>query len=468
MSDKRSYWLKSGLLTIGERLSLILFGFGSLYLLLRALSKDEFGVWVLFLTVTSFIEVGRVGLLQNALVKYLTTIEEEDDYRRISTASLILNIILSFGCVILLLAIAYPLSRLWEASVLSQLIQIYCLTTVVLIPFIQSNFTQQANLDFKGIFWGNFSRQGAFFLYILVFYVNGWAIELVGLAWFQIVAAAIGVVGTLIFGTKYLRFSRFIDFEWVKTLFNFGKYVFGTNVSTMLYKSIDKMMLGSMLSPVAVALYELAIRITNLAEVPTFSIASIVFPQSARRLETHGPEGIKFLYEKSVGAILAFILPFIFIVLLFPGWIIQVIASDKYLDAVPVLQLTMIYGFFVPFGVQFGTVLDSTGKPKINFYFTILGTVLNLIFNYIFISSFGLIGAAYGTLITYMITFGIMQMILYRELNVKFYYAFYYAVGFYIEAFKYVQRYLTRSKDLDFEPPQHTTFSGTTENNHSN
>ena len=417
--------------TFSERFSLLLFGFGSLYLLLRIFSKAEFGIWVLFLAITSIIEVSRTGLLQNTLVKHLTTSKQgESDYGKISTASLVLNVGLALFCIILLPIIAYPLSLFWESSALMPLLLIYCLTTLALIPLHQFNFTQQANLEFKGIFWANFTKQGLFFGYILFHYFYGLEIKLVGLASWQVVTTSCGAAVSFFFAKRFLSFSRKIHWDWVSRLFHYGKYVFGTNLSTMLYKSIDKMMLGSLLSPVSVAVYELAIRITNLAEVPTFSMASIVFPQSARQA-VDGEGGVKQLYEKSVGAILAFILPAILIIMLVPEWVILIVAGEKYLDAVPILQLTMLYGLFVPFGVQFGTVLDSIGLPKINFYFTFAGALLNVLFNYLFIKTFGLVGAAYGTLLTYLITFILMQLLLYNRMNVRFYRAFYYAFTFY-------------------------------------
>ena len=435
MASKKSYWLKAGLFSLSERFSLLLFGFGSLFLLLRMLPKIGFGVWVLFLTVTSIIEVARIGLLQNALVKFLTTSKKEA-YASIGTASLFLNLLLAFLSILLLLLIAYPLSHLWESPKLPDLLYIYCLTTVALIPLHQSNFTQQANLDFRGIFWANFTKQGLFFAYILCYFVAGWEISLIGLASFQVFTAACGALVSFLFGRKYLKFKWPLDWQWVKKLFHYGKFVFGTNLSAMLYKTIDKIMLGSLLNPIAVAIYELAIRITNLAEVPTFSIASIVFPQSARKMDSEGTEGVKILYEKSVGAILAFILPCILVVLLFPTWIIWIVAGEQYLDAAPILRLTMLYGLFVPFAIQFGTILDSIGQPKTNFIFTLLGAILNVVFNYLFISTFGLVGAAYGTLTTYTITFVLMQTLLYKKLNVKAYKAFYYLLDFYYQGFK--------------------------------
>lgn len=444
MSEK-SYWLKSGLFSLFERGSIFLFGFGGFLLLVRILSKEEWGTWIAFLITSSFIEVARSGLLQNALVKYLATAKKED-YGIITTASLVTNIALSLLSVLVLLALSHPLTTWLNAPGLSTLIQIYCITTLLLIPLQQFNFIQQGNFDFKGIFWSNFTKQGLFFFFILFFILSGNTLKLEYLALAQIFTAFSGSLVSYHFAKKYLNFSRVIDWGWVKKLFSFGKYVFGTNLSAMLYKNIDKYMLGYLAGgPIAIGIYENAIRVTNLSEVPTFSIAQVVFPQGAKKIKTEGKSAIKELYEKSVGAIFAIILPFILFVFLFPSFIINVIAPE-YQETIPVLQLTILYGLFLPFAIQFGTVLDSMGRPKINFYFTIFGAFLNIIFNYIFISKYGLIGAAYGTLTTYCITFVLNQIVLYKILKVKAYNAFGYMFQFYGQGFQMAKDFLKERK----------------------
>ena len=64
----KGYWIRSGAYTILQRSSMLLFGVGSFMLLVRMLSKEDFGVWSLFLSVATLFEVARNGLIQNALI----------------------------------------------------------------------------------------------------------------------------------------------------------------------------------------------------------------------------------------------------------------------------------------------------------------------------------------------------------------------------------------------------------------
>lgn len=428
--SEKSYWLKSGFLSLFEKGSVFVFSFGAVFIFARVFTKTEFGTLALFYTIASFIEVGRNGLIQNALVKFTST---ADDITKplITTASLILGITITLIIIALLYPFAPYLANFLNAPQLTPLLRIYCITTSILVIFHQFNHIQQANLDFKGIFWSNFLQKGLFFLYFLILYLMSIEITLEKVAFFQIATASLGGIVSYIIGKKYIQFSSQIDFKSMLELFKFGFFVFGTNLNTMLNKSIDRLMLGSLIGPIATGIYDWAMRITNLVEVPTFSIAAIVFPQSARRSKTEGNEAIKYLYERSVGLILAIVVPFILFVFFFAKYIILFIASEKYLDSVPLLQVTILFGFIIPYAVQFGTILDSMGKPKINFWFTLVGAILNIIFNYLFIQQFGVMGAAYGTLLSYIIIFIGTQTVLYKLIGVKPQNAFVYMMQFY-------------------------------------
>lgn len=440
---KSSYWFRSGFFTIGERLSAMIMGLGSVMMLTRYFTKSEFGTWVIFLTVTSILEVGRIGLLSNGLIKYLSDCTKEE-YPKIITASLVLNFILT--CFIALVLWIFS-SVLYvddeNGEVLTQIFRIYCITTFLLIPFFQCNFTQQANLDFKGVFYATFTKAGVLFAFIFVmfFFFEKGEMNLVNLAIWQAIGSGLASVVSYVLARKYLQFSAEISWKWVNNLFHYGKFVFGTNLSAMMYKSIDKLMLADMSGKAATGLYETAIRVTNMTDVPTFAMANILFPQSAREA-SNGAAGLKNMYEKAVGAVLCVMLPAIIFIQIFAELIIIFIAGEDYLEGANLLRLTILYGFFMPFTVQFGTVMDAARSPKINFHFTILTMILNVIFNFIFISKFGIYGAPYGTLLTYLTVFFMMQIILKREFGISFLAAIKNAFYFYGTGWRIAKNYL--------------------------
>lgn len=444
--SKNSYWLKSGIYTILQRVTTLFTGFGSFYILVRSLDKSDMGAYALFLTVTALIEVGKNGLIQNAQIKYSASASEEE-YPKILSASFSLNLFIAIFLIIVLLLLAKPLSLLWNSPPLENMFYLYCITSIVLVPFYQFNFIQQANLDFKGIFYSSLVRQGLFFSGILISVLVGYKISLNEIVWLMTIGAVFGTIVSYPFVKKFFRISKKIEWIWVKKLFHYGKYVFGTNISSMIYSSIDQMMLGSLLGTAQVAIYNTAARINNFVEVPLSAVATIVFPQSAKRIETEGKESVCYLYERSVGLLLAMIVPVIIITLLFTKEIIWIIAGSEYYSSIPILQIIILGTLLQPFGRQFGVVMDSIGKPKINFIILVIIAVINVIMNYIFIKMIGTIGAAIGTMITLAIFFTINQIILKKEIGVKTHHPFIYMYKFYIDGFKIVKNKLLRSSN---------------------
>ena len=285
------------------------------------------------------------------------------------------------------------------------------------------------------LFTISFFRQSLFFVYLAFYFFLQVKVQLMTLLYIQIATLFLSTTISFFSVRKYLSFSFVDHFKWVSNLFNFGKYTFGTSVSVALANSLDTFMLGGMLSAASAGAYNIAIRITNLVDIPTSSVASIVFPQSALRMKTQGLPAIKYLYEKSVGIILALLLPSLLLLFLFSELVIDLIAGSNYLEVLPVLKVTILYCLLIPFGRQFGTIIESIGKPKLSFFIVIITASINMGLNYIMISRYGVVGAAYSTLFANCIGFIMAQVILRRELGVNFFNTFRFALKFYPDFF---------------------------------
>ena len=237
-SKEKAYWIKSGSYSLLDRIVAVLLGLANLMLLYRAIDKTQFGLWFQFLIVTAFIEIGRSGLIQNALIRYITTSKKEE-IGNINSASLFINISLSFLSIIILFLVAHPFAEAYDYPDLIAMFYFYMLTTLMLIPFYQFLFIQQANMDFQGIFWSNLTYKGLLFLFILFHFLNDYTINIYQMSRWLFVCALGGTLAGFIFAKKYLVFSKTLEWDWVKKLFNFGKYTWGTALSTIAYKSVS-------------------------------------------------------------------------------------------------------------------------------------------------------------------------------------------------------------------------------------
>lgn len=435
---KDKYWLRSGLLNIIQNFSGVFFGFGSFYFLVRMLTKHDFGVWTLFMSVTTILEITRSGLIQNALIKFLSS-ASEDEHPKIISASFTLSGIITAFCVLLCFTGGHVLASMWDSPELTLMFYTYSFQFLLTGVLTQFNCIEQANMQFSGVVVTNFIRQFTFFSFVVLGFIFEWQIKLIHLLYVQMLSVGISIFVSHRFMKSYLKIRLQFFGDYVKKLFDYGKYAFGTSVSSILSGTIDQMMLGALLSPAASGAYNIAIRITNLVDIPTNAVATVVFPQSAKRMETEGPEAIKYLYEKSVGTILAILVPGLILLFFLSGYVVHFIAGDKFADSIPLLRITLFYSLFVPYGRQFGTILDSIGQTKLNFTIVLFTAILNLTLNYWFISKFGVMGAAYATLLSTFIGFIIAQVIIKRKLNVNVLHTLIYAYRFYPEMYdKYI------------------------------
>src|SRR5882762_305106 len=303
-------WIRSGVYSIGSRASVLVFGFGSFYFLIRYLPQNDFGAWSLFLTITTIVEMSRNGLIQNALIKLLHSNDPADSHKVI-TASWIINLFYSLVIYLTLVLFARQFGKAFGMDSLRPMFLYYGLTMALLVPLSQFNYLQQAKSSFSGIFWTAFGRQGSLFLAVVLIYFLRLNISLVGLV---VVHAACTLIGLVI---AYLSSRRLVEskFDWdwtiTKRVFHFGKYVMGTNICSIFFKSVDQFSVGYFLNAGSVALYSSAMRLSNLIEYPATSIAEVVYPHSTYRISQEGEQVTKSLYEKSVGLTLTVTVPIV-------------------------------------------------------------------------------------------------------------------------------------------------------------
>ena len=440
-----SYWFKSGIFSLLQNLSQLVFGFGGFYFLVRLLSKEEFGGWTLFLTVTSMLEVARVGFIKNGFIKFRASATEEL-HGTIFTSSFVLNccfaLLISAG----MLIFGNSLATIWNTPQLMQVFYVYALTSLVLVPFFQFEFLLHAVLDFRSVFYIYFIRNGLFFFSILLSYLGYYKINLANLVIFHFSAALLSSACAYLLVRKILVFSNRIDKEWTWKLVHFGKYASATSLSSMLYSGADQFMLGSLISTASVATYGAAARITSLINIPSMTLSTILFPKTAQLISSEGTKAVKELYEKSVGSIVGIILPGVIFVLLFPEFVMTTIAGKGYLDAVQILSVSVFFTLLLPFSYQFGTVLDSIGYPNINFYFTSVSLMVNVTLNYFLISRYGIMGAVYGNASVTLASFIVMQAMLRKKLKVNTLNVFICVFDFYKSCFVFAQDFLLKKK----------------------
>lgn len=438
---KANKWIKPGLYTTFDKFSVVILGFVNFFILARVLSKGEFGIWVLFTSIISILETLREGFIKQPFIAYLASASGEDR-NKIATAAFFLNAIYSGLISIGVLGLAYPLELFWTASPLASLLKVYAITNLVFIPFSHFEYLQQSKLDFKGIFLSHLTRSIILTLFIGYVSVSAIQINLFSLAIVSLIGNSIGAMVCISTGWQSRHILKKPTWKDSLEMMSFGKYSFGTNLASLSIRNMDSWMLGKLLSTESVALYNPAIRVSNLVEIPTLTVANLVFPKMSEGFGSGDTNYASQLYERSVGLLMALMIPLAIFMFVFSDWIVLIVAGKNYQGAGSLLQITAFYTLFIPFGRQFGILLDAVRRPKINFYFVLGTAVLNVCLNYFFILQWGIKGAAYGTLVTYLLRFASQQLLLFKLFQISTSRILINSILIYVAGFNAIKRYL--------------------------
>lgn len=415
----QSYWLRSGAFKLFERVSNVASGFILFFVLVRNTSQAEFGSYYAFILLTSLIENLRYGFICNGLIRYLNHTDSREDYIRVETGALTLNLLLTLLISVVLWFGSEEISALLNVPLMGPMLEVFAFVNLLMVPIFHLEMMQRANMDFKGSSLGQFVYRAVFALSVVIYVLSVEAVALRDVVILMGVGIVAGTFVTAYFGKKYLSFTWRFSWSTLKEQFHYGKYTFGTFVSAYLMKSIDSWMLAFLINPAAVAVYSLAQKISTIFDAPANTVSTVIFPKMVRAIKEEGVAAARPYYEKSIAILIAIMLPCVLFTLLFAEEIVLLIGEARYAESIPVLQLTVLFGLLLPMDKQVGVLLDATGKQKMNTLFVFRNAVLNVVLNYIFIMNMGIIGAALATLTTYVISVILNQLYINRVYNIS-------------------------------------------------
>lgn len=347
-----------------------LFGMINFSLMARGFSeKEDFGEWILFMVVNSVVEMVRIGLCRSGFIKfYNSSAEHRKKYLIGSTYQILAGssiVILSIMLIIRLFFYSYV-----EDTSFAMFFQWYIYLLLATTPYIQAQILLQAKSDFKTILKLRFIFLSLFTIYLGYTYWEKGTYDLQEVVLVYIIINAIISLISIIFrydGMKY--FFRRKKGE-LRILLRFGIYNVGTQLGANLLKSSDSFILGlfACLGTPAIATYGVAYKMIELIEIPVRSFSATAFPKMSFAAIGQDKTVFSNLFYQHVGFLSLILIPVLVISYFFADFIVLVLGGAEYLDAVPILQIFLLYGLLIPFERLTGVALDSLNKPKVNFY----------------------------------------------------------------------------------------------------
>jgi lipopolysaccharide exporter len=415
-----SYWIRSAFYTFLQRFSLTLFGFVNFLILIRSLSKPQMGVWAFFLVVTTLFESTKSNLLKNAHIKFVGNSNREKT--AIASSSLLVNATISllFICFLFLFS-GYLSNWLHTGKELEDMLRWFTPGMIALVYFSHFEAVAQSHLDFKSVFAGYFARQVLFFALVVGHQLLKIPFSLVHLAIYQSVSIVLGAIVLFLFGKKHLLYVFNPTLAWIKKLLGFGGYIFGIGITSSIFSNLDQLMIARFTSSKSmVASYNAATRISALVEIPSYSAAEILLPKVSQVDMSEGSNKVKYMYERMVGILLCFTTPAALFIIIFPHFVVNLIAGSQYADSSFILQMYMLSGLVKPIQNQAANILLYIGKARLCFLLNVLFVGINAGLNYICFIQFGPYGAAIGNVIGCVLGTIVWYSILKKSIGVDF------------------------------------------------
>jgi len=225
------------------------------------------------------------------------------------------------------------------------------------------------------------------------------------LIWFAVVVVFdFMVLGLGILCVYLFQGGGFRGWAWDKTvainLIRSGFPLLLSGVVVSIYMKIDQLMIGEMLGLASVGVYAVAVQLSE-----AWAFIPVVISISLRPVIVAAKESgsIKYseIMSKLYGYMIWIALCISFVVTFFASEIIDILFGSEYKAAAAVLSVHVWSAVFLFLGVVSGNYLLAEKLHWRSFFRTLSGAIINIILNLILIPRFGLVGAAWSTVVAY-------------------------------------------------------------------
>ena len=188
-----------------------------------------------------------------------------------------------------------------------------------------------------------------------------------------------GAIPAIVFW-GYTKWSPTIVFSWksFKELFNFGIYMFLTNIINSLSSQIQGLLIGKIYNPVILGYYSKASGTERLASQTISSVmTSVTFPLYAEVQDEK--ERMQNMLKRLTMTISYLTFPLMFILLLCAKPIFVLLYSDRWLQSIPFFQVLCLAGLAYCLQAVNLQTISAIGKSKVMFWWTVLKRIIGIV-----------------------------------------------------------------------------------------
>lgn len=375
-------WM-GGLRVITRGLSLLKF-----VILARFLSPEQFGIYGVAILLLGLTEIVTETGINVFLIQRKESINEYID------TAWVISIARGIAIGILIFLLAPLIAALFS---IPEAVTIIRLTAMV--PFIKG-FINPAEIKFQKDL--DFNKE--FYFRSTLFLVDaGIAIGLgilmqseLALILAMIVSAKLEVLVSLFVIKPQPRLKY--EMKKVREIIKEGKWITFAGTFEYLFQHLDDILVGRLLGAYSLGLYQQAYRISTLPISESEQIISrVTLPVYANI--SGDRKQLRSSFLKITSAIALFVIPFGLLLMIFSREIILLLFGEIWLPAVPALRVLAVFGIIKALSNSGYPLFLSLKKQRVVTYVTTAG-ILGLSIPLVpLINQFGIVGAAYATIL---------------------------------------------------------------------
>lgn len=369
---------------IGARLMDRSIGILSTLILARLLVPGDFGLIAMATAIGAALDLLGAFSFDMALIQ--NSKAEDRHYNTVWTFNVIFGIVCSLG----LIALAHPAANFYREPRLVDVMY------VLSISYFINGFSNVGVVNFRKNL-----QFGTEFLFIFVRRIITFAITITAAFvlrsyWALLIGMTAGrVVGVILTYTMNTYRPR-LSLSAAKELFHFSKWLLLNNSLIFLLNDGCIFIIGRLFGATSLGIYSVA---NEISSMPTTELVAPInratFPGFSKMSEL---AEMSSAYLKLLGMISLLIIPVGVGIAAVADPLVRVALGEKWLAAIPLIQVLGIYGAFVATQGNNGTVWLALGKTR---ELTINMLIFMTVFFpslYFFITQFGIVGAGYAYL----------------------------------------------------------------------
>jgi O-antigen/teichoic acid export membrane protein len=413
--------VKGSALVLFGMVSSILLWFGAKILVVRSVTKEEFGVYSIAVAVAGMLSVfGSLGV-QDGVPRYISVFlgeNKEEDAADMSRAAIKLGLFsgLFFFSALFILSGAIARDVFCKPEIEASIRVVAFFVPCSVMANIIGGIFRGHNVVTPRVFILDIGQP--FFFLVLVFIFSSLSLPFISVVFAYVAAMAITCATAGIYFTRKLRLNPFASKarKYSRELLKFSSPLLVASFLGIVLTWCDTLMLGRYASASEVGVYNIGMSLARLLIFPLGAMEFAYMPVAGELYVRKQLGELNKTYQTLTKWNFAATLPIFFILFFFPEMTLTFLFGSRFVDSTTTLRILSVCFLFHAFLGANGMLMIIMGRSKDLMLVSISGTVLDVLLNYVLIKiyGYGAAGASVATLVSYFSLNAVISLVLYR------------------------------------------------------